>query len=363
MAGDKDLHELRPAFIVQPLHNSIPPQLLPRFDPVYVEYYNKYNAGRLHTHEVPIEAFRKDPAKYLTVYGRAAGPDIFRITEQRCPVKDGEIKIRIFEPAPILDEQGQPKKRAVYINFHGGGWVFGNLATDHDLCKRLVDGLNGHLVAFDVDYRLAPEHKFPTPVDDCWEAFNWVRSIADDFNLDLDRISVGGASAGGHLAAVIAHCCRNNSIPLALQVLVVPVCDLHSPFTPEGEFDRENCPYNSYREMEHTVALPVARMSYFHKHFLGVPRPAPSKEDWKVSPMLATDFSKLAPALVFNAEMDPLRDEAEVYADKLRAAGGRVDLVRVAGAPHTFCGLDEILESGKMFNAKVTETMRKDFIV
>ncbi|KAL4870435.1 hypothetical protein BDV12DRAFT_195377 [Aspergillus spectabilis] len=362
MAGNKDLHELRPGLIIQPLHNSIPPELLPRFDPVYVEHYNKYNAGRLHTHEVPIEAFRKDPAKYLTVYGRAAGPDVFRITEQICPVKDGEIKIRIFEPAPILDEQGQPKKRAVYINFHGGGWVFGNLSTVHDFCKRLVDGLDGHLVAFDVDYRLAPEYKFPTGVEDCWTAFNWVRSHATEFNLDLDRFSVGGASAGGHLSAVVAHQCRNANLPLALQILVVPVCDLHNAFTAEGEFDRDNCPYESYREMEYTVALPVARMSYFHKHFLGVPRPAPSADVWRISPMLAPDFSNLAPALVFSAEMDPLRDEAEVYANKLRVAGGRVELVRVAGAPHTFCSLDNILDSGKMFNAKVIETMRKEFV-
>ncbi|KAL4924780.1 Alpha/Beta hydrolase protein [Aspergillus undulatus] len=308
MAGNKDLHELRPASIVQPLHNSIPTELVPRFDPVYVQYYNKYNAGRLHTHEVSIEAFRKDPAKYLTSYGRAAGPDIFRITEQTCAVKDGEIKVRIFEPASILDEQGKPKKRAVYVNFHGGGWVFGNLATDHDL--------------------------FPTAVDDCWAAFNWVRSRADEFHLDVNRISA----------------------------LVVPVCDLHSPFTPDGQFDREGCPYESYREMEYTIALPVARMSYFHKHFLGVPRPALSDEDWKISPMLASSFSNLAPALVFSAEMDPLRDEAEVYADKLKVAGGRVELVGVPGAPHTFSGLDDILESAKMFNAKVIDTMKKELL-
>lgn len=91
-------------------------------------------------------------------------------------------------------------------------------------------------------------------------------------------MAVGGSSAGGHLSAVIGHLCRNANIPLALQVLNVPVCDLHNPFTPFGEFDRENCPYESYREMEFTVALPAARMSYFHKHFLGVPRPPRSDE-------------------------------------------------------------------------------------
>lgn len=172
--GDPALHAFQVPMITQPLHNSIPPELLPRYDPVYVEYYNKYSAGRLHTHEVPIEEFRKNPGRYTISYGRARGPDIFRITEQKCPVDGGEITIRIFEPELELDEQGNPKKRAAYINFHGGGWVFGGLYYDHDFCKRVVHGLEGDLVAFDVDYRLAPEYKYPIPVNDCWSAFNWV---------------------------------------------------------------------------------------------------------------------------------------------------------------------------------------------
>ncbi|KAG2418988.1 hypothetical protein HFD88_002092 [Aspergillus terreus] len=361
--GDRDLHDLRPKVIIQPLHNSIPPELLPRFDPVYVEHYNKYNAGRLHTHEVPIEEFRKNPAKYLTVYGRREGPDVFRITEQKCPVKGGEIKIRIFEPAPALDDHGQPKKRAAYVNFHGGGWVFGDLSSDHDFCKRLVHDLDGSLVAFDVDYRLAPENKYPIPVDDCWAAFKWIRSQkTEEFHIDPDRMAVGGASAGGHLSAVVAHLCRDANIPLRLQVLNVPACDLHSMFTPEGEFDRENCPYESYREMEFTAALPAARMAYFHRHFLGVPRPARSEEDWKISPILAPIFEGLAPALVITAEMDTLRDEGEAYAAKLRAAGCRVESKRMAGAPHTFSHLDGILKTGEEYNQMVVAGLRRELL-
>lgn len=186
-SGDKALHDLRPAVLIQPLHNSIPEQLLPRFDPVYVEHYNKYNAGRLHTHEIPIEEFRKNPARYTTAYGRAVGPDVFRITQQTCPVEGGEIAVRIFEPEPKKDDQGSPKKRGAYINFHGGGWVFGSLDADHDLCKRIVHGLEGDAVAFDVGYRLAPEHPYPIPVDDCWAAFNWVcsHSISDPGSIQL----------------------------------------------------------------------------------------------------------------------------------------------------------------------------------
>ncbi|OGE48650.1 hypothetical protein PENARI_c027G06881 [Penicillium arizonense] len=347
--GDPALHAFHVSMITQPLHNSIPPELLPRYDPVYVEYYNKYNAGRLHTHEVPIEEFRKNPGRYTISYGRARGPDIFRITEQKCPVDGGEITIRIFEPELELDEQGNPKKRAAYINFHGGGWVFGGLNYDHDFCKRVVHGLEGDLVAFDVDYRLAPEHKYPIPV----------RSKATEFNLDLDRFAVGGVSAGGHLSAVISHLCRDQNIPLRLQILTVPATDLHSVFTPEGKFDRENCPYESYREMEFAPALPAARMAYFHRQFLGVPRPAESDEDWKISPILAPNFQNLAPALVSTAELDPLRDEGEAYAAKLQAAGVYVEVDRIPGAPHLVAAMDGVLEGGRRYNAKVVETMKR----
>jgi acetyl esterase/lipase len=211
------LRSLRPVDLIQPLHNSIPKELLPRFDPVYVEYYNKNNAGRLHTHEVPIEEYRKNPAEYATSYGRAAGPDIYRITEQKCPVEGGEITVRIFEPAPIQNADGTSKKRAAYINFHGGGWVFGDLSKDHDFCKGIVDALEGDLVAFDVDYRLAPEHQYPIPVDDCWAAFNWVSTsfltINGSHELTASRsalkkrknsISIPtGSQSGGYLLAGI----------------------------------------------------------------------------------------------------------------------------------------------------------------
>ncbi|KAJ5376889.1 hypothetical protein N7509_013775, partial [Penicillium cosmopolitanum] len=324
-----------------PLHNSIPPELVSRFDPIYVEYYNKYNAGRLHTHEVPIEDYRKDPSRYTIAYGRAPGPDIFSITEQKYP------------------ENGLPKKRAAYLNFHGGGWVFGGLLVDHEFCKTIVDGLEGECVVFDVDYRLAPENPFPIPVEDCWAAFNWIREQkAKEFNLDPNRFTIGGASAGGHLAAVIAHLCRDANIPLKLQILTVPVCDMHNSFTADGHFDRDNCPYESYREMEFAPALPAARMAYFHRQFLGVPRPLASGDDWKISPILASNFENLAPALVSTAELDPLRDEGEVYAGKLQAAGNGVSLNRYKGAPHLIASLDGIMEGGQLYNRRVIAALK-----
>jgi acetyl esterase/lipase len=156
--------------IYKPLLNSIPDNLIPRFEPAFVEYYNKYSAGRLATHQVPIEDFRADPARYMISYGRQLiEQGKLKITEQKCPVDGAEITVRIFQPDT---EVWGSKPRPTYVNFHGGGWVFGGLFTDNDFCKRLSHELG--VVCFDVDYRLAPEHKFPIPVDDCWTAFNWV---------------------------------------------------------------------------------------------------------------------------------------------------------------------------------------------
>lgn len=164
----------KPVFITKPLLNSIPDHLLPRFDPTYAEYYGKYNAGRLHTHQIPIEAYRADPMKYTISYGRALGPRVFRTTNQKCPVSGGhEINVRIYEPAEVDPDAA---KRPVYINYHGGGFVFGSLAVDKDFCRRVCQEVGA--VVFDVDYRLAPENPFPIPVEDCWAAFQWVCFLA-----------------------------------------------------------------------------------------------------------------------------------------------------------------------------------------
>jgi acetyl esterase/lipase len=158
------------AVVYQPLLNSIPENLISRFEPTYVEYWNKYNVGRLATHQVPIEDYLADPLKYTIAYGRQiVDQGNLKITDQKCPVDDGEITVRVIEP----DASKFPDSpRPVYINFHGGGWVFGGLPTDFDFCKRLSHELG--VVCFDVDYRLAPEYKYPIPVNDCWQAFNWV---------------------------------------------------------------------------------------------------------------------------------------------------------------------------------------------
>ncbi|KAH6661170.1 putative esterase [Truncatella angustata] len=345
-----------PILIEQPLLNSIPPELAARFDPTFLEYWNKYNVGRLVTHQVPIEEYRRDPQKYTIAYGREiVDTGDLIITEEKCPVDGGEITVRIFQPCLTGPEQDP---RPVYINYHGGGWVFGGLANDNDFCKRLA--LEVGCVVFDIDYRLAPEFKFPIPLDDCWVALNWIRNEkSKQFNLDLQNMAVGGSSAGAHLAAIVAHMCRNEAIPLAFQLLGVPVCDLHV-FTPEGEL-KEDCPYNSQREMYYTQPLPVERLQFFHRHFLGNPRPAELENSWKVSPIRSPDFTGLAPALILVAEMDPLRDEGKAYGKKMNDAGSRAEVIQVQGVPHSFMQMDAILEGAKLYNRESIRALRQAF--
>lgn len=152
-----------------PLLNSIPEDLLPRFDPDFIRHYNKHNVGRLATHQVTIECYRKHPEKYYIPYARGEGPEVRRVTEQQCPVEGGQITVRSYEP----DFKSPPEKPVpAYINFHGGGWTFNGLSADEPWCKRVANEVG--CVVFDVDYRLAPEFPYPTPLNDAWAAFKWV---------------------------------------------------------------------------------------------------------------------------------------------------------------------------------------------
>lgn len=144
--------------------------------------------------------------------------------------------------------------------------------------------------------------------------------------------------------------CRDAGIPLAFQMLAVPVVDLHV-FTPTGSVDPAS-PYDSYREMADTVPLSAARMGWFHNHFLGNPRPPALCDDtnWKMSPIKHPNFAGLAAAMIVTAEMDVLRDEGEAYGAKMNAAGSRAEVIRMPGAPHSFSTIDEGLEIGRLYN-------------
>jgi acetyl esterase len=218
--------------------------------------------------------------------------------------------------------------------------VIGDLDTGDSSMRALCNQAGAVIVS--VDYRLAPEHPFPAPADDCFAATRWVADHAGDLSIDPLRVAVGGDSAGGNLAAATTLRCRDEGGPaLAFQLLVYPVtdCTLTQP---------------SHVENGEGYLLTHASMVWFVDHYLG---DADAKEPI-ASPLHADDLGGLPPALVFTAEFDPLRDEGEAYAARLREAGVRVDHVRVDGQIHGFWGLLGVFDDTAVAIDRAAAAMR-----
>jgi len=229
----------------------------------------------------------------------------------------------------------------VLVFFHGGGWVIGDLETHDVLCRQITAEAGIEVVA--VDYRLAPEHKFPAAVDDAWAATKWVVANAGKLGIDPKRVAVGGDSAGGNLAAVVALLARDAGGPaIALQVLLYPVTD----FTTET---------GSYRECADGYLLTLDSMRWFFDHYLKSPAEA---GDWRASPLRAPSHAGLPPALIVTAGFDPLRDEGEAYAKKLRAAGVRVDYICYGGMVHGFVPMGRLIQAGNRAASHVATSLR-----
>jgi len=236
----------------------------------------------------------------------------------------GPIPLRVYRPAGIPAST----PLAVLVFFHGGGWVIGDLETHDVLCRQLTAGSGVSVVS--VDYRLAPEHKFPAAVDDAWAATRWVVAHAGELAADASRLAVGGDSAGGNLAAVVALLARDKGAPaIAVQVLIYPVTDL------VGET-------RSYRDFAEGYLLTREGMRWFIAHYLTAEAEA---ADWRASPLRAQSLAGLPPALIVTAGFDPLRDEGEAYAERLRDAGVRVDSVCYGGMIHGFVPMGRLLDT------------------
>ncbi|MGA1672499.1 MAG: alpha/beta hydrolase [Ilumatobacteraceae bacterium] len=224
----------------------------------------------------------------------------------------GEVPIRVY--AAVSD----PRDLPVVVFFHGGGWVLSSV-DGHDPTARRLAVLTGALVV-SVDYRLAPEHPFPAPHDDCWTVTEWLSREAASIGGDPDRIAVAGDSAGGNLAAGVAIRARDEDLTLRHQCLIYPC------------IDSDQAPYASMRENAEGYFLTAADMDWFWDRYVD----PSSRDDPRAVPARLEDLSGLAPALVLSAEFDPLRDEAEVYASRLAAAGVPVEIVRTPGVVHGF---------------------------
>lgn len=265
--------------------------------------------------------------------------DIYRAEDRRIAVENGsEIPVRIYAPQAST-------QLGVLVYFHGGGWVLGGLDSHDGICRDLANGAGCLLVS--VDYRLAPEHKFPAAPEDCYAATKWVAENAASIGGDPARIAVGGDSAGGNLAAVVALMARDRGGPnLCFQLLLYPAIDPADDTPSQKEFANDG------------FVLSRADMEWFWNHYLG------SREDRKsplANPARASSLSGLPPTLILTASLDPLRDEGEAYATKLRQAGNRVTCTRYDGVTHGFVSFNYALDQGKRGLEQATTALRAAF--
>jgi acetyl esterase len=293
------------------------------------------SAGEPPQHTMSVEDAR---AGYL---GRAAlaGEPLVVGSVENCeiPGSESQIPVRIYTP-----EGKGPFPLLVY--FHGGGWVLGNLDVHDAVCRALTNAAS--CITVSVDYRLAPEHKYPAAPEDCYAATRWAAENASSFNGDARRIAVGGDSAGGNLAAVVTLMARDRGGPkLAYQLMIYPITN-YSFDTP------------SYQENARGYSLTKDDMVWFWDHYL------PGEDDGKrpyASPLQAQDLSNLPPAMMITAEYDPLRDEGEQYAVRLQEAGNQVTLMRYNGMIHGFFRMGDVLYQGKKAIEDVAAGLRSAF--
>jgi acetyl esterase len=239
------------------------------------------------------------------------------VEDRTIPGPAGPVPVRVYEP----DDDAAPGSLVLW--FHGGGWVTGNVDTHDAMCRLLCT--DSHTTVVSVDYRLAPEAKFPAAVDDCVAAYEWALTQSS-------TVAIGGDSAGGNLAAVVALVARERGLPQpALQLLVYPVTDY--------EFES-----GAMIDNAKGYFLEADSMRWFYGHYA---RDDTDYDDWRFSPLRATDLSGLAPAIVVTAEYDPLRDQGEAYAQRLRDAGVATEYVSAPGLIHGFFGMHAFMTPGQ----------------
>jgi acetyl esterase len=262
-------------------------------------------------------------------------PKLPRVDDLAIPAADGTpLAARLYAP------RGGSDLLPALLYLHGGGFVIGSLATHDALCRELARRSGGIVLA--IDYRLAPEHRFPTAVDDTWAALQWLVVHAPSLGVDPARLAVGGDSAGGTLAAVTAILARDHALPLALQLLITPGT-ASVPDTP------------SHRLFGNGFLLDAATIEWFFDHYAS----RHERHDWRFAPLLADDLDGVVPACVILAECDPLVDEGLAYADRLRAAGVAVELDLVRGVTHDFIKMGRVLKEAGQAQQFAADALRQ----
>ena len=260
-----------------------------------------------------------------------------RVEDLHLPARDGvALPARLYAPST---EAALP----LLLYLHGGGFTIGSVATHDVLCRELAR-LSGCMVV-SLDYRLAPEHRFPTAHNDAWDALQWLAQHAASLGADPQRLAVGGDSAGGTLAAACALQARDAGLALALQLLFYPGTTAHQD-TP------------SHQRYAHGLVLESPAIDWFFD--LYIPERA-QREDWRFAPLRAPEHEGVAPAWLGLAEYDPLVDEGVAYADGLRAAGVAVDLEIYRGVTHEFIKMGRVLPEARQAHQHAARALRHAF--
>jgi acetyl esterase len=272
------------------------------------------------------------PTEARALYSAGQVPSTEVVHEIR-DVQAGSIPCRLYRPSAKTD-------LGLLVFFHGGGWVIGDLNSHDGVCRSLANK-SGHAV-LSVDYRLAPEHKFPAAFDDCVAAVKWAFENAKSLGIDNSRMAVGGDSAGGNLAAAVALA---EVVPLKFQMLIYPAVDM-----------RMESP--SINENANAPILTKAVMSWFVAHYMSSDT---DRTNINASPMLASDelLKKMPPAIVITAQYDPLRDEGEAYGKRLVENGISTTITRYNGAFHGFFNMITILDDAQSAHAQASTLLKK----
>ena len=279
------------------------------------------------------------PQEARKVMGRRAAPGeptpVARVEDRKIPGPGGDIPVRIYTP------NGNPPFGSL-IYFHGGGWVLGDIELTDEPCRMLTKGAG--CVTVSVDYRLAPEHKFPAAPEECYAATKWVADNAAAIGVDNNRLAVGGTSAGANLAAAVALMARDRGAPrIAYQLLVYPATTSVLDTPSHREFSKDG------------FILSRADMEWFWGHYLNGEA---DRSNPYACPAYAKTLRGLPPAFVITAEFDPLRDEGEAYAARLRDDGVTAVLKRYEGVTHGFFGMPALLDKSKAAIAESGSVLR-----
>ena len=297
------------------------------------------DAGRPETHTLaPAMAREAYQQMALALGGEIRA--VHNVEDLNLPGPAGEIPIRLYRPRALANGE----RLGVLVFFHGGGWVIGDLETHDQVCRWLCAEADCIVVA--IDYRLGPEHPFPAAVEDCYAAVAWVAENAAALGADSSRMAVGGDSAGGNLAAVVALLARDCGGPeICLQLLIYPA----TAAEPNSR---------SHQQFGEGLVLTRETIRYFYGHYL---TDKAQRHDWRLAPLEAADLSHLPAAEIIVAGYDPLRDEGVEYASRLIEAGNRVRLTNFSGMVHAFIQMPGVVDVSRQALRQCAGAMRDAF--